>query len=250
VPTTIKLDFQRDAIAVARKAADTIAGAVRANPAVVLGLATGSTPEGTYAELIRIHKEEGLSFVAVTTFNLDEYLGLSGDHSQSYRQFMQTRLFNHIDTRPWNTHCLNGLAADPELEAEAFETKIRSCGGVDLWLLGVGSNGHIAFNEPGSPPDCRTRVISLTSETIAANSDGRFYSDPKDVPRQALTAGIATIYDARSILLLATGAHKAAPIAAAVEGSPSPECPASFLQGHADCTFILDADAAGDLSAN
>ena len=135
---------------------------------------------------------------------------------------MNTQLFNKIDIRPWNTNVLNGAALSPSLECEAFETKILASGGIDIWLLGIGGNGHIAFNEPGSPVDSRTRLVSLSEDTIEANSDGRFFSDPAEVPRCALSAGIGTIREARKLVLLATGVKKADAIAAAVEGPFSP----------------------------
>jgi glucosamine-6-phosphate deaminase len=225
-----------------------IAEVVLARSDAVIGLATGSTPERTYAELARLHKDEGLNFSKVTTFNLDEYWGLDGDHDQSYRYFMNDRLFNRIDIRPWNANVLNGKAAYPQLECAAFEDKILSVGGIDLWLLGIGGNGHIAFNEPGSSVDSRTRLVNLSPETIAANSDGRFFSDASEVPRCALTAGIGTIREARKIVLLATGSGKAAAVAAAVDGPFAAECPASLLQDHPDCTYIIDGEAAAQLS--
>jgi glucosamine-6-phosphate deaminase len=243
----IKLVVCDDGAAVAPKAATIFADLIRSNPAAVIGLATGSTPEQTYADLARIHQSENLSFAQVTSFNLDEYWGLDGDHEQSYRYFMNDRLFNHIDIRPWNTHVLNGKAVNSQLECRAFEDKILSVGGVDLWILGIGGNGHIAFNEPGSSVDSPTRLVHLTQETIDANSDGRFFSDPAEVPRCALTAGIGTIRQARQIVLLATGAKKAAAIAAAIDGPFDPNCPASLLQDHPDCTFIVDREAAAEL---
>ncbi|MDP6778677.1 MAG: glucosamine-6-phosphate deaminase [Candidatus Latescibacteria bacterium] len=243
----IKVKVCKSSVDVAVQAAKVIARVVKSKPDAVIGLATGSTPEDTYAELARLHKKEGLSFAKVTTFNLDEYWGLDGDHDQSYRYFMNKQLFSKTDVRPWNTNVLNGKAANPELECRAFETKILSVGGVDLWLLGIGGNGHIAFNEPGSPVDSRTRLVSLTQDTIEANSDGRFFKDPAEVPRCALSAGIGTIREARKIVLLATGSKKAEPIATAVNGPFSPDCPSSLLQDHPDCTFIVDKDAASDL---
>ena len=226
---------------VARAAASEIAGLIRRKPGAVLGLATGSTPVKTYAELRRMNRE-GLSFSRLTTFNLDEYWGLDGEHPQSYRYFMNHTFFDGTDIQLWNTHVPNGMAVDAGLECEAFETKIRACGGVDLWLLGIGRNGHIAFNEPGSALDSRTRLVDLTESTIAANS--RFFERVEDVPKQALTAGIATICEAKRILLLAMGKDKAGAIARAVQGVPHSDCPASFLQTHSDCTFILDREAA------
>ena len=230
---------------VARSAANIIAALIRIKPDAVIGLATGSTPVKTYGELIRLHREESLSFAKVSTFNLDEYWGLDGDHDQSYRHFMHHLLFDHIDIRAWNTHVPNGKAVDPTLEGEAFEAKIRACGGVDLWLLGVGTNGHIAFNEPGSLPDSRTRQIDLTPETIDANT--RFFQN-QDVPRKAITVGIATILDARKVLLLATGEGKSSAIKQALQDQPASQCPASFLQNHPNCTFILDQEAASKIT--
>ena len=247
VAGNIKLVVCDDADIVARRAARVFADQVRAKPDSVLGLATGSTPESTYAELARLHREEGISFARVITFNLDEYWGLDGDHEQSYRHFMNRNLFDHIDIRPWNTHVLNGKAANPLLECQAFETKIISVGGVDLWLLGIGLNGHIAFNEPGSSVDSRTRLVSLSQSTIEANSDGRFFKDPRQVPRCALSAGIGTIREAKKLLLLATGPKKASAVAAALQGAFDPACPASLLQDHPDCTFMADIKAASEL---
>ena len=230
---------------VARAAASEIAALIRQERDAVLGLATGSTPVRTYAELVRMNRE-GLSFSRLTTFNLDEYWGLDGRHPQSYRYFMNHTFFAGTDIQLWNTHIPNGMAVDADLECEAFETRIRACGGVDLWLLGIGRNGHIAFNEPGSAPDSRTRLVDLTEITIVANS--RFFDRLEDVPKQALTAGIATICEAKRILLLATGKDKARAIARAVHDAQHPACPASFLQTHSDCTFILDREAASVVS--
>ncbi|MBN1808521.1 MAG: glucosamine-6-phosphate deaminase [Planctomycetes bacterium] len=234
--------------AVAKKAADMIEAQVKAKPASVLGFATGSTPEGCYAELAARCKAGKVSFKGVATFNLDEYLGLDGEHDQSYRYFMNDRLFNHIDIRPWNTNVLNGVAADPGFECLAFERKILACGGVDLWLLGIGNNGHIAFNEPGSAPDSRTRIVRLTESTIKANSDGRFFKNPLEVPHYALSAGIGTIREAREIVLLATGDGKADAVKAALKGPMSLDCPASLLQKHDNFTFICDKAAAAKIS--
>lgn len=241
----IKIQKMTSPQAVAQTAAATIADVLRKKPDAVLGLATGSTPIPTYAELVRLHREAGLTFARATAFNLDEYRGLSGDHDQSYRYFMQHHLFDHVDIRPWNTHILNGIAVDAEAECRAFELKIQASGGIDVWLIGVGRNGHIAFNEPGSAQDSRTRVIDLLADTVATNS--RFFDNPKDVPRQALTVGVGAIFEARRILLLATGKDKAQAIARAVQGTPDVSCPASFLQCHPDCTFILDGDAASGI---
>jgi len=243
----IKLIVCDDSAGVARQAANIFADVIRSRPNAAIGLATGSTPEETYAELARMHREEDLSFEQVISFNLDEYWGLDGNHDQSYRYFMNDRFFTKIDIRPWNTFVLNGKAVNPHLECQAFEQKILSVGGVDVWLLGIGGNGHIAFNEPGSQVDSRTRLVNLTPATIAANSDGRFFKNPAEVPRCALSAGIGTIREARRIVLLATGSKKADAIVAAVEGPFTTECPASLLQDHPDCTFIVDKEAASKL---
>lgn len=232
---------------VAKKCAGIFVNQVRNKPDSVLGFATGSTPMKSYAQMAELSKAENVSWQKVVTFNLDEYWGLDGDHDQSYRYFMNTELFQKIDINPWNTNVLNGKAKFPEVECRAYEEKIISVGGVDLWLLGIGGNGHIAFNEPGSPVDSRTRLVSLTQSTIDANSDGRFFSDPADVPRCALSTGIGTCRDARQVVLLATGSGKADAIAAALEGPFSPDCPASLLQDHPDCTFILDKESASKL---
>ncbi len=245
----IKLKVCETSAEVAVEASEIIANLVRVRSDPVIGLATGSTPEQTYARLAELHHSEGLEFRRVTSFNLDEYWGLDGDHDQSYRYFMNDRLFRKIDIRPWNTHVLNGAAANPDLECRAFETRILAAGGIDLWLLGIGTNGHVAFNEPGSAVDSRTRLVNLAPSTIEANSDGRFFKDAASVPRFALSAGIGTIRAARRILLLATGARKAGAVARALEGPPTTDCPASLLQSHPDCTFIVDREAASELAS-
>jgi glucosamine-6-phosphate deaminase len=248
VAGNIKVKVLKDKAAVAQEAAKIVAAGIKAAPEkFVLGLATGSTPEGCYAELAKMNKEKKVSFAKVITFNLDEYWGLDGDHDQSYRYFMNKHLFNKVDIRLWNTNVLNGKAIYPAIECAGYEQKIVACGGVDLWLLGIGANGHVAFNEPGSPVDSRTRLVSLTQSTIDANSDGRFFSNPADVPRCALSAGMGTVREARKLILLATGAGKADAVAAALEGPFTPDVPASLLQDHPDCTYILDKDAAAKL---
>ncbi|MCZ6632290.1 MAG: glucosamine-6-phosphate deaminase [bacterium] len=238
----IQLDIVETPDKVAQKAASIVANLIQAKPNAVLGLATGSTPVPTYKRLVQMHRKNGLSFAHITTFNLDEYVGLPESHEQSYRFFMHQNFFQHIDIPPEQTHIPNGLAPDPDQECEAFESKIQSAGGVDLWLLGIGHNGHIAFNEPGSSSDSRTRLISIAPETITANS--RFFDHPSQVPRQALTVGVATILEAGKILLLATGKDKALAVSKAMNGPVSPNWPASALQHHPDCTFILDQEAA------
>lgn len=211
----------------------------------VLGLATGSTPLGVYCELIRMHKDDGLDFSQVTTFNLDEYLGLPDSHPQSYHHFMQENLFQHINVLRARTHVPSGVAEDVGAYCKRYEQQIRDAGGIDLQILGIGSDGHIAFNEPGSPLDSRTRVEQLTQQTIQDNS--RFFDRIEDVPTQAITMGVGTILEAKKIILLATGASKADAVAAAIEGPVSSACTASALQTHPDVTILLDHDAASRL---
>jgi glucosamine-6-phosphate deaminase len=241
----VKVVVCQDKQEVARVAANIFAQAVREKPDIVLGLATGGTPVGMYKELIRVHKEEGLNFNRVRSFNLDEYFGLSGDHPQSYRYFMDDNLFNHININKLNTRVPDGKAEDIQGSCQAYERAIQAAGGIDLQLLGLGSNGHIAFNEPGSPGDSRTRIINLTERTIKDNA--RFFEDASEVPGRAITMGIGTIVEARKIVLLATGNNKAEAVAKVLKGNVDLGVPASFLQNHPDCTFILDREAAARL---
>ncbi len=219
-----------------------IAALVRAKPTCVLGLATGGTPVECYRELVRLHREEGLDFSQVTTFNLDEYVRLAGSHPQSFRYFMQQHLFDHINIPSDATHVPSGIAEDMSLEAIRYEQDITRHGGIDLQLLGIGHNGHIAFNEPGTPRDSRTRIVSLTDATVKANS--RFFDSESEVPRTAISMGIGTILEAKRILMLATGEGKRDAVKCAVEGEINETCPASFLQEHNEVTFVIDAAAA------
>jgi glucosamine-6-phosphate deaminase len=224
-----------------KKGASIIARLIRKKPDCVLGLATGSTPIGTYKELARIHREEGLDFSKLTTFNLDEYLGLSPDHDQSYHHFMQENLFQHVNVNPDDIHIPNGLAKDLPTECMGYERSIKEAGGVDLQLLGLGRDGHIGFNEPSSSLGSRTRVKTLTPETIEDNA--RFFDQNEDVPRFALTMGVGTIMDAKEILLLASGENKAEALRATIEGPISAEFTASVLQLHSKVTMIADEDS-------
>jgi glucosamine-6-phosphate deaminase len=214
-------------------------------PALVLGLATGSTPLITYNELIRKHQDGGLDFSKVVTFNLDEYLGLPPTHPQSYAHFMNENLFDHINIDRQNIHVPSGLALDPHGYCESYEEDIKRSGGIDLQLLGIGRDGHVGFNEPGSSLGSRTRVKTLTRETIEDNA--RFLGSQDEVPRFAITMGVGTIMDARKILLLATGASKAEAVAATVEGPVSASVTASVLQLHPDVILIVDEEAASKL---
>ncbi len=228
-----------------RKAAAMITAAVKANPKIVLGLATGSTPVPMYREMAKAVKAGEVSYAQVRTWNLDEYWGLPGTHDQSYRYFMDANLFDSIDIKKSNTHVLNGLAKDWRKEAKAYEAAIRRAGGIDIQVLGIGSDGHIAFNEPGSSLASRTRLVSLTPQTIKDNS--RFFKKAADVPKQALSMGVGSIMEAKRIVLLAFGKNKAAAVAAAVEGGVSQFCTASALQMHEDAWFFCDEEAASKL---
>jgi glucosamine-6-phosphate deaminase len=219
---------------------------IQAKPNCVLGLATGSTPERLYRELIRRHQEEDVSFARVTTFNLDEYVGLPPGHPQSYRSFMHGALFSHIDVEPANTHIPDGHALDLHAACRSYEQKIRDAGGIDLQVLGIGGDGHIAFNEPGSSLGSRTRIKALARETIRDNA--RFFGSEELVPRIALTMGVGTILESRACVLLAFGESKAKAIAAAVEGPVTSQVTASALQLHRDVSVILDEAAASQLT--
>ena len=229
-----------------RRAAKIIAGAIRNKPNLVLGLATGGTPLGCYRELVRMYKEGELDFSNVVTFNLDEYVGLSTTHPQSYRYFMDENLFHHVNIKIENTHVPNGLSDDPKRTCVEYEEAIRGAGGIDFQLLGIGVNGHIAFNEPGSTFNSRTRVVNLSERTIKDNA--RFFKSIDEVPRQAISMGIETIMEARKIVLLASGAGKADAVAKSVKGPITTGVPASVLQRHPDCAFILDEEAASKLA--
>lgn len=211
----------------------------------VLGLASGSTPELLYRQLIAANQRGEISFAQTTTFNLDEYLGLSVDHPQSYRHSMNQQLFNHIDININNTHVPNGKANNPLQAGDDYEQLIRDSGGIDMQLLGIGRNGHIGFNEPSSCLTSRTRIKALTQATIDDNA--RFFANAESQPHLAITMGIGTIMEARQILLLATGEAKATAIAATIEGPISASCPASALQMHLSTTLIIDEAAASKL---
>ena len=229
---------------VSRTAAFMVAALMESRPDVVLGLATGSTPLGLYEELIVLHREGRLDFSRITTFNLDEYMGLSAGHPQSYRFFMDNNLFDHININREQTHVPDGSLPTDQLETACieYEKAIRRAGGIDLQVLGIGGNGHIAFNEPGASLASRTRLVALDEQTIKDNA--RFYDSENEVPRFALSMGIGTILEAREIILLATGHKKAPVVAEAIEGPMTSRLPASALQIHGKVTFILDEEAA------
>lgn len=229
-----------------KKAALLIAGQVMGRPDSVLGFATGSTPVGTYRQLVAFFDEGLLDFRRVRSFNLDEYYGIAGDNPCSYRRFMQENLFDTINIPLENTQVPDGIAPDIGAECRQYEEKIRRAGGIDLQLLGIGSNGHIGFNEPGDCFSARTGLVDLDPSTIRANA--RFFTNEDQVPRQAISMGIGSIMAARSILMLANGTAKAQAVQGMVEGPITPALPASALQLHPRVTVILDREAASLLS--
>ena len=242
IATRLHPDKQTAAQAIAREIADLIEIRSKSGKSTVLGLATGSTPLPLYAELIRLHREAGVSFRSVITFNLDEYEGLGPTHPQSYRFFMEENLFRHLDIPAANIHIPDGLANDPAKNCADFEAAIRDAGGIDLQILGIGRTGHIGFNEPPSAADSRTRRVHLDEVTRRDNSV--FFGDLSLVPQGALTMGVATILEARRVELLAFGEAKADIVRRAMKEAPSADCPATWLQQHPRCTFHLDAAAA------
>ncbi|MGD9346475.1 MAG: glucosamine-6-phosphate deaminase [Candidatus Aminicenantes bacterium] len=212
---------------------------------LVLGLATGKTPLGVYQGLIDLYREERMDFSEVSAFSLDEYLGLHKDHPQSFAFYMQQNFFQHINIKKKNIFRLNGLPQNVEAHCDEYEKKIRMRGGIDIQILGIGGNGHIGFNEPSSSLSSRTRIKTLTQETIAANAP--LFRDKKEIPRYCLTMGIGTILESRMILLLASGQHKSQAIQQSVEGPITASIPASVLQLHVKAKFIIDDDAAARL---
>jgi glucosamine-6-phosphate deaminase len=212
----------------------------------VLGLPTGSSPLGIYKKLIIACKEGKVSFSNVITFNMDEYIGLDENHPQSYKRFMKDNFFASVDIKSENINLLNGMTPDPEAECLAYENAIKAAGGIRLIMGGIGSNGHIAFNEPGSSLSSRTRLVTLNAETRASNA--RFFDgEPEKVPSKALTMGIGTVMDAREVLILASGLQKARALQAAVEEAVSHCCPLSCLQMHPNAIIVCDEEAAVEL---
>ncbi|MDK0982859.1 glucosamine-6-phosphate deaminase [Clostridium perfringens] len=223
-------------------AAKEMAEDIKRNPEIVLGLATGGTPVGMYKELIRMYNEGELDFSKVTSINLDEYVGLAVDHDQSYRYFMNTNLFDHINIDKNNTFVPNGLAENVEEECMAYDSRIQDMGGIDLQLLGLGANGHIGFNEPGEALSVGTHLTDLKESTIEANA--RFFDSIDDVPRKAITMGLGGIMKAKKIMVIASGEGKAEVVKAMMSGKITTEIPATMLQMHRDVILIVDEDAA------
>lgn len=237
----MRLYIAKDYDEMSRVAASIIAGVVMTKKNAVLGLATGSTPIGTYKELVKLYNEGYLDFSEVHTANLDEYKGLSHESDQSYYYFMNDNLFSHVNIDKNNTNLPNGLAADANAECERYDKVIESLGGVDIQLLGIGHNGHIGFNEPCDTFPEGTHVVDLTESTINANA--RLFASKADVPTQAFTMGCGTIMKAKRVLLLANGKGKAEIINALVNGPVTPNVPASILKFHPNVDIIVDADA-------
>ena len=232
----------KDYSELSRKAANIIASQILMKPNCVLGLATGSSPVGTYKELIQWYERGDLDFSGITSINLDEYRGLSGDNDQSYRYFMNTNLFDHVNIDKARTNVPDGLEPDAAKACSDYDQIIENAGGIDLQLLGLGHNGHIGFNEPGEAFELETHCVDLTPETIEANK--RFFDGNVDlVPKQAYTMGIKTIMQARKVLVVANGKAKAQAVKDAVTGPVTPACPGSILQLHPDCTLVADEEA-------
>ena len=232
---------------IGEKAADIFVATLLMKRNSILGLATGSTPLSLYRELIERHKNGKIDFKDAISFNLDEYIGLKEDDPQSYHYFMQENLFKHINLASYNHFIPDGNTPDPDSYGKKYDEKIKSLGGIDLQVLGIGTNGHIGFNEPSDVFTYRTRRVQLTQSTIEANA--RFFQHIADVPTEALSMGLGTIMKAKRILLLASGKAKAQAIKKAVLDDPAPNCPASILQFHQNTTVILDKDAASLLDS-
>jgi glucosamine-6-phosphate deaminase len=231
-----------------REGAAIVAGVIRRKPNCVLGFATGKTPLGLYKELIRLHKHEGLDFSKVVTFNLDEYVGLPPSHEQSYYYFMWNNLFAHVNVDHRHVFIPMGTAEDTEAHCQWYEEQITRLGGIDIQILGIGANGHIAFNEPGSSLGSRTRIKTLKDSTIQDNA--RFFKNKKEVPRYAITMGVGTIMEAKQLLLMASGDAKAEAIQATVEGPVTARYPATIVQMHRFATILVDRAAASKLEAD
>lgn len=242
----MEIIIQSDPESASRVAARVILRLLREKPNAVLGLATGSTPLLLYRELIRLHQEKQIDFSRVTTFNLDEYIGLAPDHPQSYHSFMWENLFRHINLPAPNVHIPDGQAKDIPAFCARYEEQIRAAGGLDLQVLGIGTDGHVGFNEPTSSLVSRTRIKTLTVQTRKDNA--RFFGSEDKVPHHVITMGVGTVMDARQCLLLAFGAAKAQAIAGAVEGPITAMNPASALQMHPAVKVFLDEPAAGRLT--
>ncbi|WP_018130853.1 glucosamine-6-phosphate deaminase [Effusibacillus pohliae] len=244
----MKILIEKDYEAMSARAARIVAERIRRKPDLVLGLATGSTPIGMYRHWIGMVQAGDLSFTDVTTFNLDEYVGLAGDHPQSFRTFMHEQLFRQIDVKPERTHIPDGVAPDLAAECAEYNRLIEEAGGIDVQILGIGKNGHIGFNEPGEDFGKLTHVVRLSENTRRANS--RFFPRLEDVPTHAITMGLKSIMNARQIVLLAAGTDKCDAVQRALYGDVTEDLPASVLQLHPNCVVVLDEAAASKLPAD
>ena len=240
------LMIEQSYVEVSKVAAQMVADRIRRKPNLVLGLATGSTPLGLYKELVRLHKEDGLSFAKVTTFNLDEYIGLPRTHDQSYYYFMWENLFKDIDIDRRFVNVPDGMAPDIDAQCDWYEAEIARNGGIDLQILGIGANGHIAFNEPGSSLGSRTRIKTLSDQTVKDNA--RFFKSLNEVPKTAITMGIGTIMEAKEVILMANKASKAEAVRAAIEGPITAIVPASIIQMHRKAYVIIDKEAGSTIT--
>lgn len=229
-----------------RKAADIVADCVRDRRTLTLGLPTGNTPRGMYGELVRMYRDDALDFSGVTTFTLDEYRGIPADHPAAFGRYIQTNFLDHVNVPPAQSYWPDATG-DADEACRAYEEAIRAAGGFDLVVLGIGTNGHIAFNEPGTPFDSRTHIARLAEQTRRIAADGKTFSRLEDVPELGITIGIGTIMDATHVLLLASGAGKADAVAAAVAGPVTEQLPASVLQRHPRVTLVIDEAAAAQL---
>ena len=241
----MKIIRAKDYRDMSRKAANIISAQIIMKPDCVLGLATGSTPVGTYEQLVEWYNKGDLDFAGVTTVNLDEYRGIAKEHPQSYYRFMQEKLFSKVNIRPERTFIPDGMEADAEKACRAYNEIIEKIGGIDMQLLGLGHNGHIGFNEPGTAFEAQTHLVELTESTKKANQ--RFFASDEDVPHQAYTMGIGNIMQAKKILIIVSGEGKADIVARAFTGPVTPEVPASILQFHRDVTLVGDQAALGKL---
>ncbi len=241
----MKIIIQENYEQMSKATAQEVADILNAKPNAVLGMATGSTPLGVYQELVRMHRNDGLDFSRVTTFNLDEYVGLTPDHEQSYHYFMHENFFKHVNVSAQNIYIPSGTTSNYRAFCAWYEKRIEECGGVDVQILGIGSDGHIAFNEPTSSLSSRTRLKTLARPTIEDNA--RFFDKPEDVPIYAITMGVGTILESKHLLLLANGKNKADAVAKLIEGPVTSMITASALQLHKSANVYIDTDAAADL---
>ncbi len=242
----MRVIIARDGEQMSKRAADIVAGGIRRKPHFVLGLDVSDALLGTYGELARLHREEELDLSRVVTFNLDEYLGLAPDHPQSCRFFMESHLFKHVNIDERNICFLNGLTREPEMQFKQYEQALKEVAGVDLQILGIGRDGHIGFNEPGSSLGSRMRIKTLMEDVIQDRITK--FEDPGDVPRFALTMGVGNIMEARMVLVVASGKRKADVLVRAIEGPLTASVPASVLQLHRSVIVVADEEAAAGLS--